>query len=673
MSENQEQAAAQRIDQLVRDLNAHNHRYYVLAAPVISDFEFDQLLRELQDLEEAWPSLKRADSPTLRVGGGITKAFPSFRHLRPMLSLQNSYSRTEIDDFDTQVRKYLESQSYTYIVQHKFDGVSLSLHYENGLLVRGVTRGDGVQGDDITTNVKTIRTLPLRIEAPDLPASFEVRGEVMMHNSDFDALNKARVANGEAVLMNPRNATAGTMKMQDSAIVASRPLRFYAYDLHSEELPPIDAEHQRLLKSWGFLTNDAWAVCQSIDEVFQYIDALEKGKKDLDYEIDGVVIKVNELPMRSFMGTTSKFPRWAIAYKYQAEQAETVLESVTYQVGRTGVVTPVANLRPVLLAGTTVKRASLYNADEIERLDLHVGDTVKVAKGGEIIPKVVEVVTSKRPNGLQVVRFTSNCPDCGTVLIQHEGEVNWYCLNTEGCPPQVKGRIQHFAARRAMDIDGLGTEIISQLVDEKLISDYTDLYTLRYDDLIGLERFADKSVQNLLNGIEASKAIPYERVLFALGMRYVGQTVARKLAVSFPKVDDLMAASREALNDVQDIGDRIAESVTEFFAIDSNLKRIEQLRSAGLQLEREVSEEEESGGSNKLEGLNFVVSGVFTGFSRDGIKTHIQQNGGSVKGSVSKKTNYLLAGEGVGPSKMEKAEKLGVKVISESDYLEMIQ
>lgn len=663
-------ATKQRIDHLVEELKAHNHRYYILAQPIISDQEFDTLLRELQDLEEAHPEFRRPDSPTLRVGGGITKEFPSFVHVRPMLSLQNTYSREEVEDWHEQILK-LADGDFTYIVQHKYDGVSLSLHYENGVMVRGVTRGDGVQGDEITTNAKTIPTVPLSIRHDHLPEEFEVRGEVLMHKDAFDKLNKRRSANGEATLMNPRNATAGTLKMQDSSIVATRPLTFYAYWLGTEgEVPAADGGQQALLRDWGFLANENVQVCQNIDEVFEFINHWESARHDLAYEIDGIVIKVNETGLRDGMGATSKFPRWAIAFKYPAERAETQLQFVNFQVGRTGTVTPVANLEPVYLAGTTVKRASLYNADELERLDLHEGDFVRVAKGGEIIPKVVEVVTAKRHPGAKKVSFLSACPECGTALKRNEGEVNWFCPNSVSCPPQVKGRIEHFAARKAMDIDGLGEEIISQLVDEGLIRDYTDLYDLSFEQVVQLERFAEKSARNLVESIAKSAEVPYTKVLFAIGIRYVGETVAKKLAKQFPTMESLMKASKEEIVAVHEIGERIADSVTSFFADPRNQDRIEKLRRAGIQMELA---EEERAVSAKLQGKSFVVSGTLSNFSRTEIKKSIESNGGLVKGSVSSKTDYLLVGSDPGDSKIAKAEKNKVPVISETEYLEMIQ
>jgi DNA ligase (NAD+) len=664
------ETAKRRIDQLTDELNAHNHRYYVLADPIISDFEYDKLFRELQELESLHPDLVRSDSPSLRVGGTITKEFPPFIHKRPMLSLQNTYSREEVEDWLRSAEKLLEGQPFTYIVQLKYDGVSLSLHYVNGILESGVTRGDGMQGDEITANVKTIQTVPLRIRAAEIPVEFEVRGEVMMHINPFNALNDQREENGEARLMNPRNATAGTLKNQDSSIVASRPLTFHAYSLFSEgDLPGTDGGQQELLKRWGFLANENARVCRNIDDVFEYINHWDKHRDDLPYEIDGIVIKVNEMNLRETLGYTSKFPRWAIAFKYQAELAETQLKSVSYQVGRTGVVTPVANLEPVLLGGTIVKRASLYNADEIERLGLRVGDMVKVAKGGEIIPKVVEVVVSKRGGGQEPVSFLDKCPACGTALERNEGEVNWFCPNAVTCPPQVKGRIEHFVSRKAMNIDGLGAEIISQLVDAGLVGDYTDLYELNYERVVELDRFAEKSARNLIDSIAVSTKVPYARVLFALGIRFVGETVAKKLVKQFQSIDALASASKEAILVVHEIGDRIAESIFEFFASERNQAKIERLKAAGLQFELA---DEEKAVSQKLAGMNFVVSGTFQHYSRDGIKDAIEANGGQVKGSVSTKTSFLLAGADAGPSKLEKAVQHKVKVISESEFREML-
>jgi DNA ligase (NAD+) len=666
-----QQQAEKRIRQLTEELKEHNYRYYILAQPSISDFEFDKLLRELQDLELAWPALRQPDSPTLRVGGEITKEFPTFTHLRPMLSLQNTYSREEVEDFDKQVRKLIEDRPFTYLVQHKFDGVSLSLHYRDGVLQNGITRGDGVQGDDITANVRTIRNLPLSVRG-DHKAAFEVRGEVLMHNDDFAKFNEERVKGGEEPLANPRNGTAGTLKSQDSAAVATRPLRFYAYFLESDEmtLPATDFARQQLLAEMGFQTDKSYKECKDIDEVFAYIQHWDAHRHDLDFEIDGIVVKVNEIAAREILGRTSKFPRWAIAYKYQAEQAQTKLLGIGYQVGRTGVVTPVANLLPVPLAGTTVKRASLYNADEIERLDLHQDDTVLVEKGGEIIPKVMGVVKEKRLENARKFYFLHHCPACGEELVRKEGEANYYCPNSDGCDPQVKGRIEHFAGRRAMDIDGLGTEIIEQLVDAGLISNYADLYDLTFEQVVALDRFAEKSARNLIDSIANSKKIPYEKVIFSLGIRHVGETVAKKLAKRFPTIEDLMAADEAAISSIHEIGERIAQSVVEFAASEHNRSILQRLRAAGLQLQASA---ESAPVSNVLAGKSFVVSGTFQHFTRDSIKESIEKHGGDVKGSVSAKTTYLLAGEDAGPSKLEKAQSVGVTILTEEEYLKLIQ
>ena len=659
-----------RIDALTEELQQHNHRYYVLAQPTISDYEFDQKLKELEELEQAHPELRRPDSPTLRVGGTITKEFPTFRHERPMLSLNNSYSQEEILDWDRQAKELAGGTPFHYLVEHKFDGVSLSLHYENGLLQRAVTRGDGVQGDEITANARTIPTVPLRLQDQDWPARIEVRGEVIMPVDAFQALNAQREEEGKPPLMNPRNTTSGTLKMQDSSVVASRPMIFYAYYLWGEGLDvATDSERMELLRQWGFMQSGAHRVFETIEAVREYLDHWDEARKGLSYEIDGIVIKVDEVQLREEIGYTSKAPRWAIAYKYQAEEAVTRLQHLTFQVGRTGKVTPVANLTPVLLAGTTVKRASVHNADEIARLNLHEHDFVRVAKGGEIIPKITGVVEEKRAADAQPISFIERCPECHTELVRHEGDANHYCPNEAGCPPQVKGRIIHFASRKALDIDGLGTEIVHQLVDAELIDHYADLYALDYDQIVQLERFADQSARNLLRGIEQSKAIPFERVLFGLGIRYVGATVAKKLARHFGDIDRLAQASVEELVAVPDIGKQIAQSVYEFFREEAHQQRIDQLKSAGVQL----SVSENSQGSNQLSGKSFVISGVFTNFDRDEIKQLVEQNGGEVKSSLSSKTSYLIAGEKAGPSKLAKAEKHEIPVLSEQEFMNMIE
>lgn len=658
-----------RIQELVDRLNKHNYDYYVKAAPSISDYAFDMLLKELEALEAAHPALRLPDSPAQRVGGYISKEFDAFRHIRPMMSLGNSYSLDEIRDFDEQVHKLAGGKTFSYFLDHKFDGVSLSLHYENGVLLRGVTRGDGVQGDDITNNIKTIRSIPLRLLNEKYPQRLEVRGEVVMYNSDFIALNESREQEGLPLLMNPRNTTAGTLKLQDSSIVAQRKLNFYAYQIFSDELlPDTDAGNMELLREWGFLLSDAHRVCPDLSSLVQYLNEWEIQRNALPYEIDGIVIKVNEIPLRSELGSTAKAPRWAIAYKYKAEAAITRLLEVSYQVGRTGKVTPVANLSPVVLAGTTVKRASIHNADEIERLDLHLGDTVQIEKGGEIIPKIMGVVLELRPQESIRVIFPETCPDCGAGLIRPEGEVNHFCPNIGGCPPQIIGRIAHFASRKAMDIDGLGVEIVTQLVGAGLISNYADLYDLTYPQLIGLDRFADLSARNLLASLEKSKKIPFERVLFALGIRYVGETVARKLAKYIESLDDLIGAELETLQNIPDIGGRIAQSITLFFSDSDNVRLVLRLKEAGLQWKgKRISAE-----TGKLKGKSFVISGTFERSSREALQAMIESLGGEVKTSVSKKTSYLLAGDSAGPSKISKAEELKVSILTEEDFYRML-
>jgi len=661
------------IKQLTDELNHHNYQYYVLASPTISDYEFDKKLDELERLESQYPQYRQPDSPTLRVGGEITKEFPSFRHKLRMLSLSNSYSDADIMEFDEQIRKLVGGSAYTYLLEHKFDGVSLSLHYDNGILQHGVTRGDGISGDDITPNIKTIRSVPLSLKGEKYPSQLEVRGEVIMLEPDFLALNRKREAEGLSPLMNPRNTTAGTLKLQDSAVVAKRPLHFFAYHLITDPLL-VDTDHEQmnLLQDWGFKLGGRHQLCNNLDEVFQYLKLWEKRRHDLSYDIDGIVIKVNELYLREELGNTAKAPRWAIAYKYKAEEAVTDVRSIDFQVGRTGKITPVANLTPIVLAGTTVKRASIHNADEIERLGLHILDTVAIEKGGDIIPKITSVIDAKRKPGAQPVIFPSLCPECQTRLIRPEGEANHFCPNINGCPPQIKGRIKHFASRKAMDIDGLGSEIVNQLVDNKLIANYTDLYHLTYEQLIQLERFADLSAQNLLKGIEASKQQPFERVLFGLGIRYVGQTVAQKLARYTKSISRIMEMDTEELEAVPDVGKRIAESVVSFLSDDENKKLIHRLEESGLNLQLRENELNIPQ-TQKLSGQNFVISGVFSSHSREEIKQLIENQGGVVKNSVSSKTNYLVSGENAGPSKLEKAEKLGIKVISEDAFLKLLK
>jgi len=663
----------EKIKQLSDELQQHNYNYYVLASPTISDYEFDQKLKELEKLEAEYPEYRQPDSPTQRVGGEITKSFPTFRHEIPMLSLGNSYSQGEIEEFDKQVSKLAGGQSYSYLLEHKFDGVSLSLHYDRGILRHGVTRGDGYSGDDITNNVKTIYSIPLKLRGNGYPEKLEVRGEVVMFREDFIKLNEKREKEELPPLMNPRNTTAGTLKLQDSREVAKRPLHFFAYFLAVDPLiVQTDAEQMDLLQEWGFSIGGMHQICDKLDEIFTYLDQWENKRHDLDYDIDGIVIKVNELSLRDELGSTAKSPRWAIAYKYKAEEAVTNVRSVDFQVGRTGKVTPVANLTPVVLAGTTVKRASIHNADEIERLGLHLGDTVMIEKGGDIIPKITGVIENKREEGALPVAFPSDCPECGTKLYRPAGEANHFCPNIHGCPPQIKGRIKHFASRKAMDIDGLGSEIVNQLVEEGLIQTYADLYDLTYDQLIELERFADLSARNLLRGIQKSKEQPFERVLFGLGIRYVGETVARKLSRHLKNIDRLMNADEESLAEIPDIGSRIAESIVTFFQNQENRELVEQLKQAGLKLkieEKDGIDQEDQ----KLSGKSFVISGVFETLSRNELKKMITRYGGEVKGSLSGKTTYLLTGDNAGPAKLEKAEQLGVEIISEAAFLKLLE
>ena len=666
----QEQAKL-RIAELTEKINYYNHLYYQKDISEISDYEFDQLLEELIDLEGQFPALRLADSPSQRVGGTITKVFDTVYHKYPMLSLGNTYSQDELRDHDKRVSKGLNGEPYEYICELKFDGVALSITYENGLLSRAVTRGDGEKGDDITNNAKTIKTLPLKINSGTNSGAVEVRGEVFMSRQAFDKLNKEREDIGEAKLANPRNTASGTLKMQDSSVVASRKLDCFLYSLLGDDLQvKTHEEALKQLEKWQFKVSPTYKRCKDIDEVIDYIEFWETKRFELPLETDGIVVKVNSYSQQDVLGFTAKSPRWAIAYKYKAENASTILKAITYQVGRTGAITPVANLEPVLLAGTTVKRASLHNANEIERLGLRVGDTVFVEKGGEIIPKITGVDISKRSQDSEPVKFISTCPECGTPLIRKEGEAVHYCPNEKGCPPQIKGRIEHFIQRKAMDIDSLGTRTIALLFDQNLLKNPADLYKLSYDDIFQLEGFKDLSTRNILKGIEASKSTSFDSVLFALGIRFVGKTVAEKLAQHFKGIDKLAAADFEELIAVPEIGERIAESVIEFFKDQENRDLVDQLKSAGLQftmVEKEVLLE-----SSLLGDKSFVISGVFSAFSRDEIKEKIKNNGGKVVSAISGKVDYLVAGEKMGPSKLEKAQKLGVNIISEQEFLAMI-
>ena len=665
--------AQERIEELSEQLRQHNDAYYVNDSPQISDYEFDMLLEELQRLEAEYPDFAQPNSPTKRVGGSITKKFETVVHQYPMLSLSNSYSREELIEFDQRVQK-LAGKKVEYTSELKYDGVAIGVSYKNGQLHRAVTRGDGTKGDDITENVKTIRSIPLVLKG-DYPEEFEIRGEIFYPLSVFKALNESREEAGEDRLANPRNAASGTLKMQDSRVVASRKLDCYLYYVLGENLPfKSHAENLSAAESWGFKvpkkSEKLFATYQSIEDIFEFIDFWSTERNHLNFEIDGIVIKVNDYYLQEELGYTAKSPRWAIAYKFKAEQVETRLNEITYQVGRTGAITPVANLEPVLLAGTTVKRASLHNADQIEKLDIREGDLVQVEKGGEIIPKVVGVNLTHRPTNSEPTRYILNCPECDTALIRIEGEAKHYCPNESGCPTQIKGKMSHFISRKAMDIDGLGEETIEQLYAEGLIHNYADLYTLNEEDLLKLDRMAEKSVSNLLQGVENSKKIPFERVLFALGIRYVGETVSKKLAKHFKTADAIINASLEEMIAVDEIGEKIAESLFSFFQVPENLDLINKLKSYGLQFE--IVETASTQISNIFEGKTFVLSGVFETYSRNELKKTIEDYGGKNVGSISKKTDYLIAGDKMGPAKKEKAESLDVTILSEQEFIEML-
>ncbi len=664
--------AKKKIQDLTDQVNYHNDLYYQKNKSKIPDFEFDQLLEQLNQLEKEFPELKLPDSPTQRVGGAITKAFPSVAHHYPMLSLGNTYSPQELEDFDARVAKGLDGEPYDYFCELKFDGVSISLIYENGLLTKGITRGDGVRGDDVIANAKTIRTLPLKVKTKNVPAQFEVRGEVFLPKKAFQQLNKEREDIGEETYANARNTASGTLKMQDSAEVAKRKLDCYLYYLLGEENKVQTHEESiKMIESWGFQVSPTYKKCRNIGEVLKYIESWDKKRNDLPLETDGVVIKVNNLDQQERLGFTAKSPRWAIAFKYKSESISTRLNGITYQVGRTGAVTPVAELEPVLLAGTTVKRASLHNANEIARLDLRIGDFVFVEKGGEIIPKVTSVDLSKRSKKSILLNYISKCPECGTDLVRHEGEANHYCPNEKGCPPQIKGRIEHFIQRKAMDIDSLGEKTIASLYDLGLVKTPADLFDLKKEDILRLEGFKELSTKNLLEGIAASKSVPYESVLFALGIRFVGKTVAEKLAKHFKTIDNLSKTTYEQLMEAPEVGEKIAQSVFNFFRDKENQREVARLKMAGLQFESTFKEPEKV--SNALDGKSFVISGTFQNYERDLLKDVIVAHGGKVLSSVSGKLDFLLAGENMGPAKREKAESLGVKIISEEDFEQMVK
>ena len=660
----------ERIDQLREELHRHNYNYYVLNAPEISDKEFDDLMRELQDLEKEHPEYQDDNSPTMRVGSDLNKNFTQVAHKYPMLSLGNTYSENEVTDFYERVKKAL-NEDFEICCELKYDGTSISLTYEDGKLVRAVTRGDGEKGDDVTDNVKTIRTIPLVLHG-DYPKSFEIRGEILMPWVVFEELNREKEAREEPLFANPRNAASGTLKLQNSTIVASRKLDAYLYYLLGEELP-CDGHYENLqaAASWGFKTSEHTRKAHSLEEVFEYINYWDTERKNLPVATDGIVLKVNSLRQQKNLGFTAKSPRWAIAYKFQAERALTRLNRVTYQVGRTGAVTPVANLDPVQLSGTIVKRASLHNADIIEGLDLHIGDMVYVEKGGEIIPKITGVDKDARSMLIgEKVKFITHCPECGSKLIRFEGEAAHYCPNETACPPQIKGKIEHFISRKAMNIDGLGPETVDMFYRLGLIKDTADLYQLKTDDIKNLERMGEKSAENIVNGIAASKEVPFERVLFALGIRFVGETVAKKIAKSFTDIEELENADLEKLKNIDEIGEKIAQSIITYFSNPANRELVERLKSNGLQLHR--TEEDLSGYTDKLAGQSIVISGVFTHHSRDEYKEMIEKNGGKNVGSISSKTSFILAGENMGPAKLEKAQKLGVKIMSEDEFLALL-
>ena len=657
----------EKIDQLRADLHRHNYNYYVLNAPEISDKEFDDRMRELQELEKEHPEYQDDNSPTMRVGSDLNKNFTQVAHKYPMLSLGNTYSESEVTDFYDRVKKAL-NEDFEICCELKYDGTSISLTYENGKLVRAVTRGDGEKGDDVTDNVKTIRTIPLVLHG-SYPESFEIRGEILMPWEVFEELNREKEAREEPLFANPRNAASGTLKLQNSAIVASRKLDAYLYYLLGEELP-CDGHYENLQAAagWGFKTSEHMKKAHSLEEVFEYIRYWDTERKNLPVATDGIVLKVNSMRQQKNLGFTAKSPRWAIAYKFQAERALTRLNKVTYQVGRTGAVTPVANLDPVQLSGTIVKRASLHNADIIEGLDLHIGDMVYVEKGGEIIPKITGVDKDARSMLIgEKVKFITHCPECGSKLIRYEGEAAHYCPNETSCPPQIKGKIEHFISRKAMNIDGLGPETVDMFYRLGLIKNTADLYQLTVDDIKNLDRMGEKSAENIIKGIEASKEVPFERVLFALGIRFVGETVAKKIAKSFNDIDELENANLEKLINIDEIGEKIAQSILTYFANPLNRELIERLKSTGLQLYRR--EEDLSGYTDKLAGQSIVISGVFTHHSRDEYKELIEKNGGKNVGSISAKTSFILAGENMGPAKLEKAHKLGIKLMSEDEFL----
>lgn len=661
----------ERIDQLREELHVHNYNYYVLNAPVISDLEFDKLMRELQDLEALHPEYYDPNSPSVRVGSDLNKNFTQVEHKYPMLSLGNTYSQAEVTEFYERVSKSL-NEEFELCCEMKYDGTSISLTYEDGKLVRAVTRGDGVRGDDVTDNVKTIRSIPLVLHGEGYPKNFEIRGEILMPWNVFEELNRERELREEPLFANPRNAASGTLKSQNSAVVANRKLDAYLYYLLGDNLPH-DGHYENLQEAakWGFKISHISRKARTLQEVFDFINYWDVERKNLPVATDGIVLKVNSLRQQRNLGYTAKSPRWAIAYKFQAERALTKLEKVTYQVGRTGAVTPVANLDPVQLSGTVVRRASLHNADIIASLDLHIGDMVYVEKGGEIIPKITGVEVYARPAGSEKVTFITHCPECGSELVRYEDEAAYYCTNETACPPQIKGKIEHFISRRAMNIEGLGPETVDLFYQEGLIHDIADLYTLQTADICRLERMGEKSAENIIQGIERSKEVPYERVLFALGIRFVGETVAKKVAKAFRSIEALASTNLDDLIHVDEIGEKIAGSIIQYFANEKNRILVERLRQSGLKLE--ADEEDLSGYSDKLKGMSIVISGVFARHSRDEYKALIEKHGGKNVGSISKKTSFILAGDNMGPSKLGKAQQLNIPIKDENEFLAMIE
>jgi DNA ligase (NAD+) len=661
----------QTIQTLREELNLHNDNYYILDAPSISDYEFDLKLKQLQELENANPEYFDENSPTQRVGGAVTKNFQTVAHQHRMYSLDNSYSKEDLADWENRIQKVLGNVTLEYTCELKYDGASISITYENGKLRRAVTRGDGFQGDDVTTNIKTIRSIPLHLKGNEYPEKFDIRGEIILPFAGFEKMNQELIEIGETPYSNPRNTASGSLKLQDSTEVAKRPLDCLLYFLIGNNLPfKTQFDGLETARKWGFKVPKEAQLAKSLTEVFEFIDYWDIHRHDLPYETDGVVVKVNNFHYQEELGYTAKSPRWAMAYKFKAEQVSTKLNSISYQVGRTGSITPVANLQPVQLAGTIVKRASLHNADQIQKLDIRVNDTVFVEKGGEIIPKIIAVDLSKRPENTEPTKYIAHCPECETELVRLEGEANHYCPNYYGCPPQIIGRIQHYISRKAMDIEGLGGETVALLYNNGLVHNYADLYELTVEQILPLERMAQKSAENLVKGVENSKSIPFESVLFALGIRFVGETVAKKLAKHYKNIEALRQASMMDLVLVDEIGERIAKSVIEFFDNQENKIIIDRLKSYGIQFE--IVEIVNPNATDKLSGKTFVVSGVFSKFSRDDLKKAIEDNGGKVGSSISAKTDYVVAGENMGPAKLEKANQLKITIISEDDFMELI-